>query len=162
MLRCNNKLNAKAKGKIDKGVRDARYLGEWLGGIRLSPRERHYALVDQPDHAQSSAAVAAGTGLMKMWSPEEMQELRNELAGTSISQDRVDLLIHFLDSVALSFIDQRFKKSSVQLSLTERANYAFNGAESRANLPKSEVSELVDLRSEGAINTKGRKRQLAP
>ena len=99
---------------------------------------------------------------MKMWSPEEMQELRNEFANAAISQERIDLLIHFLDSVAVSFIDQKFKKSSVQLSLSDRANYAFNVAESRANLPKSDVSELVDLRSEGAINTKGRKRQLAP
>lgn len=98
---------------------------------------------------------------MKMWSPEEMQELRNEIAGAAISQERIDLL-HFLDSVAVSFIDQKFKKSSVQLSLSDRANYAFDSAESRANLPKSDVSELVDLRSEGAIDTKGRKRQLAP
>lgn len=99
---------------------------------------------------------------MKMLSPEEIQELRNEIASVAISQDRIDILIHFLDSVAVSFIDQRFKKSSVQLSLSERANYAFKGSENRANLPESDNSELVDLHSEGAINTKGRKRQLAP
>lgn len=99
---------------------------------------------------------------MKMLSPEEMQELRNEIADFSISKSRKDEIIRFLDAIAASFIHQAFRKSSVQLSLSDRANYAFKGAETRANLPESDISELVDLDSEGAINTKGPMRQLAP
>ncbi len=99
---------------------------------------------------------------MKMLSPEEMQELRDEIADFAISESRKDEVIRFLDSIAVSFIHQSFRKSSVQLSLSDRANFAFNGAETRANLPESDISELVDLHSEGAINTNRRKRQLAP
>jgi hypothetical protein len=105
---------------------------------------------------------SGGTSLMKMLSPEEMQELRNEIADFAISESRKDDIIRFLDAIATSFIHQTFRKSSVQLSLSERANYAFNGEETRANLPKSDISELVDLDSEGAININGPKRQLAP
>lgn len=97
-----------------------------------------------------------------MLSPEEMQELRDEIADFAISESRKDEVIRFLDSIAVSFIHQSFRKSSVQLSLSDRANFAFNGAETRANLPESDISELVDLHSEGAINTNRRKRQLAP
>lgn len=99
---------------------------------------------------------------MKMLSPEEMQELRDEIADFAISESRKDEVIRFLDSIAVSFIHQSFRKSSVQLSLSDRANFAFNGAETHANLPESDISELVDLDSEGAINTNRRKRQLAP
>ncbi len=97
-----------------------------------------------------------------MLSPEEMQGLRNDIAGFAISEARKDEIIRFLDAIASSFVHQAFGKSSVQLSLSDRANYAFNGAETRANLSESDVSELVDLDSEGAINTKGPERQLAP
>lgn len=107
---------------------------------------------------------------MKLLSPEEMQELRTELAEFCISDDRKDELIRFLDAIAASFIHQAFGKSPVQLSLSARANYAFNGAETHANLPKSDISELVDLAEkpsgEGAINTKNPRkrggRQAAP
>lgn len=107
---------------------------------------------------------------MKLLSPEEMLELRTELAGFCISDDRKDDLIRFLDAIAASFIHQAFGKSPVQLSLSARANYAFNGTETHANLPKSDISELVDLAEkpsrEGAINTKGPRkrggRQAAP
>jgi len=109
-----------------------------------------------------SAAYAAGTGLMKMLSSEEMQELRDEIAGLSISDERKDELIRFLDAVAISFIDQAYGLNSTQLSLSARANYAFKGAETRANLPPSGVAGPVDLDNEGAINTFGPMRQLAP
>ncbi len=99
---------------------------------------------------------------MKMLSPEEMKELRNDIAGFAISDERKDELIRFLDSIAVSFISQTFGKSPVQLSLSARANYAFNGAETHANLRLSDISELVDLGNEGAINTTGPTRHLAP
>ena len=99
---------------------------------------------------------------MKMLSAEEMMELRDDLARSDISDKRKDDLIHYLDAIAISFIDQSRGKSAVQLSLSARANYAFNGVEPYANLPRSEISEPVDLNDEGAFNTKGPTRQLAP
>lgn len=109
-----------------------------------------------------SAAYAAGTGLMKMLSSQEMQELRDEIAGLSISDERKDELIRFLDAVAISFIDQAYGLNSTQLSLSARANYAFNGGNSCANLRTSGVAGPVDLDNEGAINTFGPMRHLAP
>jgi hypothetical protein len=99
---------------------------------------------------------------MKILSQQEMSELRNDLAGFGISDERKDDLIRFLDAIVASFINQTFGKSPVQLSLSARANYAFIGAETRANLRLSDISELVDLDNEGAINTTGPTRQLAP
>lgn len=95
-----------------------------------------------------------GSGLMQVLSPEELQELRKDIAALGIADDRKDDLIRFLDAIAISFIDQAFGFSSVQLSLSALANYAFNGAKPCANLRKSKTLELVDLHEdEGAINT---------
>src|SRR3546814_17999366 len=99
---------------------------------------------------------------MKMLSPEEMQELRNEIADFAISESRKDEIIHFLDAIAASFIHQAFRKSSVQLSLSDRANYAFQGPQTRPNLPESAISALVDLDSAGAIHTKRPMIKVAP
>jgi hypothetical protein len=99
---------------------------------------------------------------MKMLSSEELLELRTEIAGFSLSDERKDELISFLDSITVSFVDQAFGFDSTQLSLSKRANYAFNGMKSHANLCKSEKSELVDLRSEGAINTDSPEGHFAP
>lgn len=131
-----------------------------MGG--QSPRLNDgYSLIGL-SHCSIERRYSGGAGLMKMLTPEEMQELRNEIADFAISESRKDEIILFLDAIAASFIHQAFRKSSVQLSLSDRANYAFNGTETRANLPESDISELVDLDSEGAINTKGPMRQLAP
>lgn len=112
--------------------------------------------------AHLSAANAAGTGLMKLLSSEEMQELRADIASLSISDERKDDLIRFFDAVAISFIDQAYGLNSTHLSLSARANYAFNGSKTRANLPSSGISGPVDLDNEGAINTLGPMRHLAP
>lgn len=109
-----------------------------------------------------SAAYAAGTGLMKMLSSVEMEELRNDIADLSISDERKDELIRFLDAVAVSFIDQAYGLNSTHLSLSARANYAFNGGKTCANLQPSGVAGPVDLDNEGAINTLGPTRHLAP
>jgi hypothetical protein len=108
---------------------------------------------------------------MKLLSSSEIAELRTEIAELGISDERKDELIRFLDSVVVSFIDQAFGHNSTQISLSARAIYAFNDASTHANLPKSDMSELVDLpqneEGEGAINTKSPAlkqagRQLAP
>ena len=100
--------------------------------------------------------------MMKMLSSEELLELRTEIAAFSMSDERKDELIRFLDAIAISFVDQAFGFDSTQLSLSKRANYAFKGAENCANLRKSEQSELVDLSNEGAINTESPEGHFAP
>lgn len=89
-------------------------------------------------------------------------EFRNDLSEFNICDERKDDLIRFLDAVASSFVDQKFGKSTTQLSLSSRANYAFIGTEAHANVEKSENSELVDLDIEGAKNTDGPTRHRAP
>jgi hypothetical protein len=128
----------------------------------LIPRLTDGKFVDRTLSLLIERRISGRDSLMKMLSQEEIMEFRNEIANFDISESRKDEIIHFLDAVASSFVQQAFLKSSVQLSLSDRANYAFNGAETRARLPESDVSELVDLDSEGAINTNGPERQLAP
>src|SRR3546814_9177359 len=93
-------------------------------------------------HCSIERRYSGGAGLMKMLSPEEMQELRNEIADFAISESRKDEIIHFLDAIAASFIHQAFRKSSVQLSLSDRANYAFKGAGTSSNLPDRKSTRL--------------------
>jgi len=96
---------------------------------------------------------------MKMLSVEEMDEAREKIASFAISDRKKDEIIRFLDAIAASFVQPAFHKSTVQLSLSARANYAFIGAKTHVNLHKSEISELVDLADndtgEGAINISG-------
>ena len=99
---------------------------------------------------------------MKVLSPQELKELRTEIAALGLSDERKDEIISILDAIAISFVDQAFGLSSTQLSLSTRANHAFNGAENRVNLRNSETSELVDLDNEGAINTLRPMRHFAP
>lgn len=92
---------------------------------------------------------------MKMLSFEEIQELRTEIAILGICDERKDELIHFLDAIAVSFIDQAFGLNATHLSLSARANYAFNGEKACASLKPSGIAGPVDLDDEGAINTFG-------
>jgi hypothetical protein len=93
---------------------------------------------------------------MKLLSPEEMAELRREIAGFSLSDERKDELIRCLDRIAVSFVDQAFGLHAVALSLSARANYAFHGTNSHGNLPMIGKAETVDLADnddgKGAIN----------
>src|SRR3546814_5384191 len=73
-------------------------------------------------HCSIERRYSGGAGLMKMLSPEEMQELRNEIADFAISESRKDEIIHFLDAIAASFIHQAFRKSSVQLRSEEHTS----------------------------------------
>src|SRR3546814_7959505 len=79
-------------------------------------------------HCSIERRYSGGAGLMKMLSPEEMQELRNEIADFAISESRKDEIIHLLDAIAASFIHQAFRKSSVQFSLSARPTYPFTTA----------------------------------
>lgn len=67
---------------------------------------------------------------MRPLSPEEYEELRLIFTGSAAPCDRTDELIRFLDAVAISFIDQAFGFSAVQMSLSTRANRAFSASDS--------------------------------
>lgn len=67
---------------------------------------------------------------MRPLSPDELSELRSKLVGSSASCEKLDELIHILDAVATSFVDQAFGVSAVQNSLSVRANRAFSGHDS--------------------------------
>jgi len=67
---------------------------------------------------------------MRPLSPEELAEIRLALGGASGPCDKTDDLIRFLDAVAISFIDQAFGFSAVQMSLSARANRAFSASDS--------------------------------
>ena len=91
---------------------------------------------------------------MKALSPQELEELRADCASLNLSQDRLTALIQLLDNVATSIVDEQFGWHPVQLSLAARANYAFKGAEDRANLAVPGDAGPVDLGcNEGANNT---------
>lgn len=62
---------------------------------------------------------------MKPLTTEEMQELRSDIAHLGLPENKLDELIHLLDNIIVSIIDQNNGRHSVQLSLSARANYAF-------------------------------------
>lgn len=103
---------------------------------------------------------------MKPLTMEELQELRADIAALRLPEDRVDELIRLIDNIIISIIDQNSGRHSVQLSLSARANYAFNPDGTYASLRKSESFELVDLpgneRGEGANNEHNPMRDFAP
>lgn len=80
---------------------------------------------------------------MKMLTPEELLELRQEISGIAIPEDRADELIRLIDAIAISFIDQHFGLGSVQLSLSARANYAFSSQDSCARVQSSDKFSAV-------------------
>lgn len=99
---------------------------------------------------------------MKMLSPEELLELRQEISGIAISEDRANELIRLLDAIAISFIDQHFGLDSVQLSLSARANRAFSQEDSCGRVQSSDKFCTVAAHPEGAAVTDSPVRQLAP
>lgn len=67
---------------------------------------------------------------MRPLSPEEFAELRLIFTGSAAPCEKTDELIRFLDAVAISFVDQAYGFSSVQMSLSARANCAFSEKDS--------------------------------
>lgn len=74
---------------------------------------------------------------MNTLSPEELRELRAGIASLDIPENQQDELIHLIDSIVISWIDQAFGLHPVQLSLAGRANYVFAGAGECGNFKKS-------------------------
>jgi hypothetical protein len=77
--------------------------------------------------------------------PEELQEMREHIATFDMSDDDKDAIIRLVDNIVISFILSARGLDTVQLSLSARANSAFNGNENRANLSKHERFERIDL-----------------
>lgn len=80
---------------------------------------------------------------MKALSPEELKELRKEIASLDIPEERQDELIRLIDSIVISWIDQAFGLHPVQLSLSARANYAFEKHIDCDIFGKSQASEAA-------------------
>lgn len=94
---------------------------------------------------------AAGAGSMKALSPEELQELRKEIAGLDLPVARQDELIRLIDSIVTSWVDQAFGIESAQLSLSARANYAFAAGQSHGNVGASYEREPSAPGNGGAV-----------
>ncbi|OYU76336.1 MAG: hypothetical protein CFE32_10630 [Alphaproteobacteria bacterium PA3] len=77
--------------------------------------------------------------------PEELQEMREHIATFDMSDDDKDTIIRLVDNIVISFILSARGLDTVQLSLSARANSALIGTENRANLPKYERFERIDL-----------------
>lgn len=92
---------------------------------------------------------------MNILSENELVELRCEIAHLDIPLERQNAIIHLIDNIIISLLDQARGMHAVQLSLSSRANYAFSGAREYGNFLASEISETVDLpendKGEGAI-----------
>jgi hypothetical protein len=67
---------------------------------------------------------------MKMLSPEELLELRKEIATLNLAHDSQDEMIRLIDNIIISIIDQEFGWNPVQISLSARANRAFSQSDS--------------------------------
>lgn len=88
---------------------------------------------------------------MKALSPEELQELRKEIAGLDIPVDRQDELIRLIDSIVTSWVDQAFGLDSTQLSLSARANYAFAAGRSHGIVGSSHERGTAAPGNGGAV-----------
>lgn len=62
---------------------------------------------------------------MSPLTPEEMDDLRKEMASLAISDASKNELIHIIDNIVISFVDQAHGLGPVQLSLSSRANKHF-------------------------------------
>lgn len=87
---------------------------------------------------------------MKALSPEELQELRKEIASLDIPAERQDDLIRLIDSIVISWVDQAFGIDSAQLSLSARANYAFAAGQSHGKVGQSQERDAVAPGNGGA------------
>lgn len=75
---------------------------------------------------------------------DELQEMRKHIATFDMSDTDKDALIRLVDGIVISFIMSARGLDPVQLSLSARANSAFNGAENHAKLPEYERLKRID------------------
>ena len=99
---------------------------------------------------------------MKMLSPDELHELRKDIAILGLSDDRQDRLIRLIDGIVISFIDQEFGWSPVQISLSARANRAFSPDDSCGGVLPSGTFRQVDAIENGVAKPERSADQFAP
>lgn len=92
----------------------------------------------------------------------ELQDIRKEIAGMDIPEERMDELILLMDAIVVSWIDQAFGLSAMQLSLSARANYAFAHAGQHGNLSKCDENQSLESEKDSEINTLGENRHIEP
>lgn len=128
----------------------------------LIPRLTDGKFVDRTLSLLIERRISGRDSLMKMLSQEELNELRKDIAVLGIPDDCQDDLIRLIDSIVISFVEQAHGLNPVQISLSSRANYAFNGDSSHANLRTSTENAAVPIDGESARRDEGPIRQVAP
>lgn len=99
---------------------------------------------------------------MKMLTPDELLELRKDVAALGLPNDRLDELILLLDAIIISIIDQEFGWSPVQISLSARANHAFSHSDSCSRVIESGMFCQGDADDDGAAKPERSAAQFAP
>jgi hypothetical protein len=99
---------------------------------------------------------------MKMLSPDELRDLREDIASLGLPDDRQDELIRLVDSIIISIIDQEFGWSPVQISLSARANHAFSHSDSCPRVIESGIFCQGDADNDGAAKPERSADQFAP
>jgi len=99
---------------------------------------------------------------MKMLSPDDMLELRKDIASLGLPDSRQDELIRLVDHIIISIIDQEFGWSPVQISLSARANHAFSQPDSCGRVLASGRFEEVDVPVDGVAKPERSADQLTP
>jgi len=99
---------------------------------------------------------------MKMLSIDELAELRADVASFGYSEDELDDLIRLVDGIVISFIDQEFGWSPVQISLSARASRAFLHSDSCSGVTPSGTFGQVDALGTGVLKPERSADQFAP
>ena len=97
-----------------------------------------------------------------MLSPDEVAELREDVASLGYSQNELDDLIRLVDGIVISFIDQEFGWSPLQISLSDRANRAFLAEDSCRGVLPSGTFGQVDALGNGVAKPESSADQFAP
>jgi hypothetical protein len=132
-----DRLSKKSQGDIESWAR--------LRGDHVSPKPKDGRVQEESRAFDMKALLYAVRDDMVPLTPEELQEMREHIATFDMSDDDKDAIIRLVDNIVISFILSARGLDAVQLSLSARANSAFIGTENRANLPKYERFERIDL-----------------
>lgn len=90
---------------------------------------------------------------MKPLTPEELSEIRARIAYLDFPDDQLDGMIRLIDSVIISIIDQNSGRHAVQLSLSARANYAFQNRENPVDFSCSDSHQSVAFNDDDRVDS---------
>lgn len=126
---------------------------------RLTPRGTITVPIRRPlSWLRRVPQIAVGDGRMKGWSADELAELRAAFASLGVSPETIDEQIRVLDNIAKSWVDQIRGFSSIKLTLSQRANYSFEGVEACDKFKKSKTIQRQERsreRQPGISDSKG-------